>query len=378
MVWVGGTDATYRAALQAPHTVYNRVDVTTRYGVVLQSDLTFIDGSVQATLASRVSRTLSMTVDRSLFPVTSGGDVDTGGLLAPFGNRIKAYRGILYGDGSKAVFPIFYGRIEKIRLTRAGSCTLTANDLAADVVDAAFETPQQSHTANTISQEFVRLVQGALPDAQFGTRDRTAAKIAPLTWEKDRAQALDDMSATVGMLWYPLADGSFVQRYAPWSKSGLTPVLTLSDGTGPTGAAPVLTDWAIEISRTGIYNSVVYTSERQDGSKPVYAIARDTTSGSPTYFLGPFGRKPYLVQNQSALTQAQCLTAAKVTLKQATSVSQTWDNVSIVPDASLELGDLLQTYADGITSQQVVSAFTLPMRETGAMALTLHAYAPVL
>jgi hypothetical protein len=379
MVWSGGLDALYRSALAAPHTVYMRVDVLSRSGTLLQSDLPFVDGNVRATLSSRVARVLSLSVDRSWFPLTTGGSIDTGGLLAPFGNRIRAYRGITYGDGTVVSFPVFYGRIETVAMSRDGSIALTANDLAADIVDAQFENPESSNPANTISTEFRRLITEALPDATYGTSDLTGTKIAPIAWQNDRAQALDDMSATVSMLWYPLADGSFVQRLTPWTKPGQTAAVTLSDGgtnLAP-GTAGTIADWTITVSRTGVYNSVVFTSERQDGTSPVYAIVRDTSPTSPTYYLGNFGRKPLLIQNQAALTQPQCVAAAKSSLNAATAITQVWDPVSIVPDASLELGDLAATYAEGAISTQVITGFTLPLRETGDMSVNLRAYAPV-
>jgi len=87
MVWDGGLDARYRDALVRPHTAYNRVDVLARDGTVLYSGtmgegLPFIEGSVRATLTSRVARVLSLTVDRSWFPVLPSGEVDPDGLLS--------------------------------------------------------------------------------------------------------------------------------------------------------------------------------------------------------------------------------------------------------------------------------------------------------
>lgn len=383
MVWDGGLDARYRDALLRPHTVYNRVDVLSRSGEVLYSGemgkgLPFIEGNVRATLTSRVARVLTLSVDRSWFPLLPNGQVDPDGLLSPFGNRLAAYRGIKYGDGSIVQFPVFYGRIESVQMSRSGQVSVGANDLAADVVDAIFETPQSSVPTNTITTEFRRLVTGALPDAVFGVSDLTGVKIPPIAWQSDRAQALDDMSATVAMLWYPLADGSFVQRLTPWTNPGQTAQLTLTDGTGlAPGALGAVADWTITVSRTGVYNSVIFTSERQDGTAPVHAIVRDLDPASPTYYLGNFGRKPLLIQNQSALTQSQCVQAATNTLKSATAITQTWDPVSIVPDASIELGDLVQGEAEGASSTQVIAGFTLPLRETGDMSLSLRAYAPV-
>jgi uncharacterized protein DUF5047 len=377
MVWAGGLDAQYRDALVRPHTVYNRVDVLDRQGNVLQSDLPIIDGSVRATLNSRVARVLTLSVDRSWFPLQTNGSIDTGGLLTPFGNRLRAYRGITYGDGSRASFPVFYGRIESVQMTSNGSVAVSANDLAADVVDAQFESPQSSIPANTISTEFRRLVRDAISDAVFGTSDLTGLKIPPLAWQSDRAQALDDMSATMSALWYPLADGSFVQRLVPWTKPGQVAQVTLADGTDAPAGTNAISDWTITVSRTGVYNSVVFTSERQDGTAPVYAIVRDVAAGSPTNYLGNFGRKPLLIQNQTALTQSQCLSAAQSTLKAATAITQVWDPVTIMPDASLELGDLITMRAEGAASTQVIVGFTLPLRETGSMSLSLRAYAPV-
>jgi hypothetical protein len=378
MVWEGGLDARYRDAVTRPYTAYSRVDVLARDGTVLHSDLTYIDGNVRATLNSRVTRTLSLSVDRSWFPLQTNGSVDASGLLTPFGNRLRAYRGIAYGDGSVASFPAFYGRIESVQMARSGQVSVTASDLAADVVDAQFETPQSSIPANTISTEFRRLVRDALPDAVFGVSDLTGTKIAPLAWQNDRAQALDDMSATVAMLWYPLADGSFVQRLTPWTNPGQVAQVALSDGTGAAaGTSNVIADWTITVSRTGVYNSVVFASERQDGTAPVFATARDTSPASPTYYLGNFGHKPLLIQNQAAMTQSQCLSAAQSALRAATAITQVWDPVSIVPDASLELGDLITMNADDAASTQTVVGFTLPLRETGDMPLSLRAYAPV-
>jgi hypothetical protein len=261
---------------------------------------------------------------------------------------------------------------------RNGSVSVAANDLAADVVDAQFESPQSSVPTNTISTEFRRLVRDALSDAVFGTSDLTASLIPPLAWQNDRAQALDDMSATVAMLWYPLADGSFVQRLVPWTKPGQVAQVALADGTNAAlGVNNAIADWTITVSRTGVYNSVTFASERQDGTAPKYATVRDLSATSPTYYLGNFGRKPLLIQNQAALSQAQCLAAAQSSLKAATAITQVWDPVSIVPDASLELGDLIAMDAEGAASTQVIVGFTLPLRETGDMSLSLRAYSPV-
>lgn len=376
MVWTGGLSATYRNAMLGSFTYTTRVDVTDHFGTVLISDLPIITGTVSATLGSRVSRQTSLTVDRSYFPVSDLGTPDPSALLAPFGNRLRIFAGITYGDGNTALFPVFYGRIESVVLTQSGDMSVAGVDLAADVVDAQFETPENSVATNAVGSEIKRLITEAVPNAVYGTSDTAGGVVGALTWETDRGRALDDLAASVGMLWYPLADGSFVIRTSPWAKSGLTPVVTITDGSLWPAKAGQAQSFGVTLSRTDVYNSVVVTAERQ-GAPPLFAAARDLDASSATYYLGPFGKKPNLIQNQAPTSQGQCLAAALTALRGAKSIQFTVSPLTITPDASLELGDLIQLSLDGVTSQQIINGFTLPLREAQGMSLDLRAYAPV-
>lgn len=376
MVWNGvtgnGLDPTYRAALTAPHTIYSRVDVTDYLGNVLLSDLPITAGSVTATLQSRIARTIQLTTYRDYFPVTALGALDPAGTLSPFGHRLRAYRGITYGDGSSSYFPVFYGVIDGVRLLQDGTVTVAGNDLAAEVVDGGFETPAGSVTSLNVGDQFRALVSVAVAGAQFGTSDVYAINTPALVWQSDRARACDDLAAGVGAIWYPLADGRFVIRRVPWTVAGQVAALTFSDGPG--GG---LASWSVKITRQGVNNSIVYASERLTGEPPVFAIARDDNPASATYVKGPFGLKPRLVQNQASLKQPQAFAAAQVLLGSARALTMVWENVSIVPDASLELGDLITCTADGVRGTQVVSGFTLDLMGGGAMPVTLRAYTPI-
>lgn len=385
MTWSGlygsGTDARYREALSLPHQVYMRLDVCDRFGNVLYANLPFNGGTVQATLQNRVSRTLKTTVDSSWLPVTRAGAIDSTALLAPFGNRLRFWRGIVLGDGTIFQFPVFYGRIDTLEYNSNKTVSITAYDTAADIVEAQFESPSNSVTTNTIHAEFVRLIQdasliGTTQTAVFGTSDQPSGLVPKLAYS-DRGKALDDLSSAGNVLWYPLADGSFVQRYTPWTVPGRSPSLTWRAGSPVAPTDGALTDYKVVISRTGIANAVIYTSQRTDGSIPVSAVARDTDPTSPTYYFGNFGRKPVTITNQTVLSASQCSFAAKTALKSARARTVTWSSpTAIVPDASIELGDIATFVADGITSVQVVTGFTVPMWENAAMPLTLRAYTP--
>lgn len=374
MVWDGGLDARYRDALARPHVSYGRVEVTDYQGNLLFDDLPFIDGTVQATLSSRVARTLDLTLTREWFPATPTGGLDYAALLAPLGNRLRAFWGLRYGDGSTAEFPAFYGRVETPKRNRDGTCRVSASDLAADVVDGGFLIPTNSVSSNSIGAEFRRLVLEAVPDATFGPSDNDGPAIGALTWATDRARALDDMTASLGQTWWSLADGQFVRRATPWTQPGRTPVVTLSDASGP---SPLLSDFQIGFSRVGVANATNVTAERQDGTPPVDAQVFDQDPTSPTAWGGPFGKKPRVVSVQSALTQPQVTYAARTQLNLARSLSLTWDGVQMIPDGSLELGDCVLAQADGVTSVQIISGFSLPLREAGSMPINLRAYTPL-
>lgn len=378
-MWAGGTDARYVDAISRPYRLWTRVDVETHAGVALETDVPIVDGSVTANLQNRVTRRLSFTLKgMDWFPADQSGDVDPGAVLAPYGNRVRAWAGVEYGDGSIVRFPVFYGRIDQVSAPGGLSTVVECVDLAGDVADAAFEVPTSSIAANTVYAEWQRLILAAVDNAQFEAfpGGQAAAPIGPLTWEQDRGQALDNMAAGVGSLWWTLADGTFVLRPQPWSTPGKAVDLVLAD-SARAGARRMSTGFEPALARTGVNNSVVFAAERLDGSPPLYSIARDLDSTSATYYLGPFGKKPLLIKNQSPTTQQQVDYAARVQLHYARSLSYTWRQVQIPTDASIELGDLAQVRAAGLVSPQTVVGFTLPFREGAMMSLDLRAYVPI-
>lgn len=400
MVWRGptgdGLDPTYRRALRAGHTIYSRLDVIDPLQGTVLTDVPFKDGQISVVFGNRVTRTLSLTLDGSYYPtILAGGKIDATAPFAPYGNRLALYRGIQYGDGSLCYFPVFLGRIYNIRKTSRGVFTLGASDLAKDVVDAIFESPASSSPAvddlgyvASGASEFVKLISapGVIPGgATFGTSDPAHSALPALTWQQDRAQAQDDMAAADAMVWYTLADGSFVRRRLPWTVPGRTPQLFITDGGvdpyDPTPTFGAMGTWEHAVSGDpnagrGVNNSVVYISERQDGTAPTGAIVRDNDPTSPTYWRGKFGRRPRVIRNQAAQTQPQCLAAATTALQSAQSAVITVDPVQVPVDGSIEQGDLVQVTLSGVTSLQVISGFEMPLRENGMMTLHFRRYAP--
>lgn len=354
----GGTDPLYRQVLAAGHRHYVRIEVWSGLGAQLpiptpmgdpEGGLVYESGIMSATLGSRVTRTLNLSIPYHFYP-TAPTD-----LLAPFGNELRVFRGVTLGDGSDGyTWQVFRGKIQDVARSSAGECTLYCTDRASEVVDHAFESPQNSQTSNTVFQEFQRLVLDAVPDANFGVSDAFNTPVRPLTWEYDRGSALDEMATSANGVWYALANGDFVMRDFPWI-GNRTPVLTVTDQPGG-----YVNGWTRSRSRSDIFNIVTVTGERLNGDTPVYATASDTTPSSPSYTLGGFGVKSKLERLQTPATQGAALAAAESLLATYITPIETW-TLQIPPDASLELGDVLQVDVDDASVRQVVTGFALPL-----------------
>lgn len=361
----GGNDPQYRDAIALPHTPTVRIEVYSGAGLLLDGNLAYSSASVQATLQSRVTRKLQMTVPKTLFPW------EDGDMLAPFGNYVRAYRGIRLQrpelGGGDYEWEVFRGRIEDVDLGSDDTVRVTCQDRAADVVDGQFETPRQSNEGNMVPEEYRALVKEVVPDAAFTfPSDLRLFKVPELIWEKDRARALDDLATASGAFWYTLADGTFTMAPIPWTVERF-PVATIHDGPGGTMAAHT-----IRVSRAGVYSSVVVAGERADGLPPAVYIARQLDSSAPNYWRGPFGLKVRHMQIQSARTQEQARSAALAQLRRSGALARPW-SVEMVPDASLELGDCLNLSYEGHATQQVIASLTMPLTvDGGAMQVQLR------
>lgn len=358
----GGTDGLYRDALASPHKLYARIDVYDGYqsdAVLLAENIPFTSATVTAALTNRVARQLSLGIDKSWYPETNDG------ILAPYGNVIRAYRGIEMGDGNTTyVWPVFAGRIQYVQKDSSGLVQLEASDFAAEVVDFGFENPENSSAGSLIPAEVMRLINQVLPGVGFGTFDDYTEVVKQLTWEQDRGAALDEMAFSVGSYWYPLADGQFVLRKYPWTVSA-PPILTLSDGPGGT-----VTAWAASRSRATVFNSVIVSGERLNGDRPALGIARDLSPGSPTEYGGNFGVRTEFLRLQTPGSDGAAMTAAQDALRRDISLQEAW-SWDMAPDASLELGDVITLDADGETDViQVVESFSIPLDLSGPMAVT--------
>lgn len=353
----------YKDAL--PTVTRREVRVQVYQGGVLVGDsdtdplLLPVSGEVSASLTSRVTRTLSMRVDPSLYP---SGPTD---LLSPYSSVIRVSAGIGYPNGSREIFPVFTGRITDVERDGAGGVVIQGEDLAADVVGFQFEQPQASNDGSPIPTEIRRLILQALPDAVFGTDDVPAGLTPVLVWDTDRGKALDDLAQAVQGRWYALGDGSFVVRRYPYTVG--TPVASLVDASGG-----VVVTATRSVTRMGTANSITVVSERMDGTPPIRVTVRDVDPASPTRFGGPYGRVSQVIKLQTPLTLGVAQQLAAIQLAASTALVEQWA-LAVVPDYTLEPGDTITVSYRGLSSVQVIDRLVYPLLTGGAMSLQTRA-----
>lgn len=353
----GGLDLTYRNALGTAHEAYIRIDVLDGNRVPLAEDVVILGGSVTATLTSRVSRQLDITLTEDNYPY------EATGIYAPYGNIIRAWRGIQFADGTRYRWIVFIGRIQEAVLNGDGTCSIAASDFATEIVDAKFFAPQNSTPGATVTQQMLSLISEGYAQADFGASDLNSVLVTPLTWQTDRASALDELGTSIGFFWYPLANGDFVLRKYPWTIPS-TPVVSYSDDNG----GSVVSSRATR-TREGIYNSLTVTGERLNGDAAVYAIAQDTNTVSPTFVGGMFGLRHLLMRLQTPGTTGTAQGAANDNLRRLISLTDTWQ-WEMTPDAALELGDpVLLNVHDRPPVTQVIASMHIPLDLSSMMTV---------
>lgn len=321
-----------------------------------------ITGDVTAVMTNRVARSASFTLADEWYPRLP---TDA---LAPEAAVAHISAGIRYGDGSEELFPLFVGRVTDVTRNADGSVAFGCQDLADDVIGFRFEQPRVSQRPG-ILQEIEELITEALPQAVFGTHTVVDGVTPQLTWDEDRGQALDDLAAALGGRWFTLGDGSFVVR--PFTYEPGPVVRQYLDGLGG-----LLSSATVSRTRSGVANSVIVVSERADGTAPVRVPVRDTASGSPTRFGGPFGRVSQVIKVQTPLTTSQAQVLGRAQLRASRALTEQWSATLAFADHALEPGDTVQVRYRGVLATQVIDRVRYPLANGDTMQIAGRATVP--
>lgn len=345
----------YRAALTRPHKRVHKVTAYTPDGTLLAGPVPVSGGDVRAQIGNRVTRSASFSTAAPFFPVSPTDPLSPAHAIA----RIES--GIAYPDGTEELFPVFTGRIYAANLRADGSVLFRADDLAADVILADFEQPENSQAGSSTVREIQRLITDGFEWATFGTDDVTDAVVPRLTWDDDRGSALDDLASSVEGRWFTTGDGSFVVRRYAYTDT--TPAVTLTDGVGGTLSAADIT-----VTADGAYNSVVVLAERLDEGDPVRVVERVLDPSSPYVYGGLFGRRVLKIRMQTANGFPDAQRVARSKLEAVSALVRQWQ-INCVPDYSIEPGDVLGVSFRDVGDVQIADTVTYPLDTSALMSI---------
>ncbi|MCX5202497.1 DUF5047 domain-containing protein [Streptomyces sp. NBC_00237] len=312
-------------------------------------------GSVSADRGQAIRRTCTVTIaDVSLIPRTPADQ------LAMYGARLRISRGVDYGDGSQELVPLGVFRLDSVEGDPTdGPVTLTGKDISVCVTDDRFTAPYRATTTAVGAIE--TLILRSLPDATVIATAVDAA-IGSRTWdvEADPWAAVQEIAASVGAVCFANPDGIFT-------------IATLPDllTTDPA--------WAVEASEGGVYvrgsrgmsadrvyNGVLARGEGAEANTaPVQWLATDADADSPTYWGGPFGRRPMFYSSSTLTSVNACQAAANLKLAAGRAPNAKGD-FSALPNPALECGDVIRvTHPDGLRELHQVQSFSVPLDEGG-------------
>ncbi|MFE0470463.1 DUF5047 domain-containing protein [Streptomyces sp. NPDC058947] len=319
-------------------------------------DLEHTGGSVTVDRSQAIRRTCTVTgADPTLIPRTPTDQLTT------YGARLRISRGIDYGDGSQPeLVPLGVFRLDTVDGdVNEGPVTLQGKDLSAVVADDKFTEPYK--VAGTVVGAVTALIQRSIPDADvISLVDDTPIGSRVFDIEGDPWAGAQEIAAAAGAEVYPNADGVFVIAALP-------NLLT---------TPPV---WAIEATEGGVYiaanramtldgvnNGVLARGENtSENIPPVSYLAIDDDPTSPTYWDGPFGRRPKFISSSAYTTLNACAQAANAELAKTKAPNASGDITSL-PNAALEPGDVLRvTHEDGSRELHQAAAFTVPLEQGG-------------
>lgn len=343
----------FLATLAQPHTVVTQVQLFRTDGEVV--DLPHTGGSVQVDRKASVRRTCTATsADVSLIPTTPADK------LAVYGARLRVSRGIDYGDGTQELVPLGLFRLDDVDGDpMLGPVTLAGKAIECVVQDDKFTAPYRA--TGTVVGAITALILRSIPDAQVVSLVADTA-IGARTWdvEGDPWAAVQEIAAVVGAECYTNADGTFVISTLPDLSTAL-PVWSVEAGEGG-----VYLKGTRGMSSAGVYNGVVARGEgTESGAAAVSWLATDGDTGSPTYWGGPFGRRPMFYSSATIINSAQAQAAAELKLQAAKAPNATGD-FSALPNPALEPGDVLRVvHPDGLKELHQVASFTVPLEPSG-------------
>lgn len=351
--------AEVHAALQGPYSMSVRVSSTTATQGTI-TGLPIIDGAVTVSSTQTVRRTCTLEVDPALWPATVYDP------LSPISSEITAEYGVRV-RGEYEWIPVSTGPVQRARRKLgAGTVVIEASGRELRVIEDRLDAPAQTVSGATVIAEITRLIQESIPGVTVTNTTGSAAIAAQIMVDSERwRDGIEHLANSIGAEVYADPLGRFVIRAQPVLTGAVSPVLVIAAGEEGT-----LVDGDEELTRERTYNRVIVEGMRSDGTPPVRAVVSDTDTTSPTYYGGPFGRRPRRYESPSLTTVGQCTATGEALLARVKGLQSTI-TLETVPHPGLEGGDIIQAnLPDGRRQLHIVDGFNLPLKPGPTQRIT--------
>lgn len=372
MVSIRPVSDAFLAAVTGSHLVAFRATALSSYqeGVSPSgTQIPVIGGDVTLDATADVRGTLDLTTDGTGWDTRPGRS-----LLQPYGTEVFIERGVILG-GSTTWVSQGYFKIQTVEQAAApdGTLEITASDRMQGIIDAQLPSPRSYAATDTVLDVFNDLVLEIYPAAtiDFDYTASTDELGSPQVTDTDRHGFLADVVTTRGKVMYWDYRGHLVIKDPP---DPTMPVLTVGAGKGG-----VLISADRTLSRDGVNNAIVVTSNGSGTSDAPLAVAYDNNPKSPTYFFGPYGQVPLTFSNPLVTTFASAQATAILLLQKAITLPLT-ANLTAVPNPALEpLDPLKVTYGRGSApdTSMVIDTLTIPLNATDPWTATVHDPGPM-
>lgn len=367
------TSATFRAALRQSHAVVTRADIL-RGGVVIASGVPIESGAVDVDVTATSRRRCQVTIvaDPSYVPSLVPSAT---GVLSVFGNEIALYRGLRTPSGFSEVLPLGVFRIEEVETLSRGPVTVAVSgyDRASSVAESRFERVQKIDAGTNLYDAIVQGFVDIMPGLTY-----RFAPLSGVTVPKSVAQVGDDPWAFYSRM---ATDNGYELFFDP---DGALRLRSVVDPTSATavfeyvdGADSTMVEVANRTSGKPAYNKWIVSGENSGLTERVAvprATAQDTNPASPTFYGGPFGKRPRFYKSQFITKQAQAVAVANA-FKAREHGGTTLSRWSAIPNPAHEGGDVVRLASTklAIDSNVVMQAFSIPLGVGSLMPVTSRA-----
>lgn len=316
-----------------------------------EAELTVVSGSLKIDGTRNIWRSATMTL-------TAADSIDQSALTSADSTaRVRVERGIRFPDGTVEWLTIGLFQVQdaKLTLTEAG-VQMTANDLGSLVEDYALVVPYvPSGTCVEAIEDLVQqsIVWDTIPSWTVDSAvDSAAVPVAGSVFKGKRWAAVQKLAEAVGAIVRTQPDGSWRLQSALIDTG--SPVLTVSTGFGG-----VLVDATTSKSRREQFNGVPLKWDTVEQGGMV--LVTDDDPASPTYWDGPFGRKPRPEESNDLIVDETQATAAATALLDQYRGRVSSLSFTQVHDPRLEPFDVINVRMGATTETHVVDAISYPL-----------------